>query len=221
MVLWAMRSTWWISSQMLAHSVKGVTVSPVLELRFVRAVGLPCRWDCQSISLFGLLLDETSASLPSNGKVMPLELGAVFSVSLFLLLVLCFTALTTHPIIPFEIFQILFLLHLLFFIIFSISHPRTIIYFFLSQSFSLTISYGGSWFSTIFRWLNLMGSTVYTIRGLSPFVRWTFLVMHTFFFPSQASSCPLWPLKLEESLNTGTWILMTWICEWYSHLLSI
>lgn len=105
MVLWAMRSVWWISSQMLAHSVKGVTVSPVLELRFVRAVGLPCRWDCQSISLFGLLLDETSASLPSNGKVMPLELGGVFSVSLVLLLVLCFTALTTQPIISFEIFR--------------------------------------------------------------------------------------------------------------------
>lgn len=69
MVLWAMRSTFWISSQMLAHSVKGVTVSPVLELRFVRAVGLPCRWDCQSISLFGLLLDETYASCLPMGRL--------------------------------------------------------------------------------------------------------------------------------------------------------
>lgn len=220
MVLWAMRSVWWISSQMLAHSVKGVTVSPVLELRFVRAVGLPCRWDCQTISLFGLLLDESSASLPSNGKVMPLELGGVFSVSL---VSSWFSVLLHSPPIPSFLLRFSYPLPL---------PPPPLHYFLhLSPSDYYLFFLIPKLLLNCIMWRQLVLHHLQMIKpdGINCLHNpWAFSICtldvssheHSFLLLS-GLSCPLWPLKLVETLNTGTWILMAWLCERYSHLLSI
>lgn len=151
---------------------------------------------------------------------MPLELDAVCSVSLFFLLV---SVLLHSPPVPSFLLRfsdplppplppLHYLLHL--------SPSDCLFFFFLSQASPKRYHMK----AVLLHYLQMIKpDEIHCVHD-----PWAFSICvldvcsHAHFFILLSGlSCPLRPIKLVERLNTDTWILMAWLCEHHSHLLSI